>query len=117
MNERLMASLLRSEVKKLSEEKRSLYRFVSEIEDCLAQSADTADHFLSLLVEHAPYELASRHFGLPYTEVARLMDDIEIELTIKMEMRCKRLKLIDCTDYFQQKADKNREGHVFLFIS
>lgn len=27
MNERLMASLLRSEIKKLSEERRSLYQF------------------------------------------------------------------------------------------
>ena len=43
MNERLMESLLRSEVKKLSEEKRSLYQFIIEIEDSLAESADTVE--------------------------------------------------------------------------
>ena len=64
MNERLMVSLLRSEVKKLSKEQRSLYQFVIKIEDSLAQSANTEDHFLSLLVKYSPYELASRHFGL-----------------------------------------------------
>lgn len=117
MNERLMESLLRSEVKKLSEEKRSLYQFVVEIEDCLAHSADTANHFLSLLVEYSPYELASRHFDLPIKKVVRLMNDIEVELNKKVEIRCARSKWIDYTDRLQQTADEDEDKQLFLLIN
>ena len=117
MNERLMESLLRSEVKKLSEEQRSLYQFVVKMEDSLAQRADTADHFLSLLVKYSPYELASRHFGLSIKKVVRLMNDIEVELNKKVEIRCARSKWIDYTDRLQQPNAGEGEKQVFLFIN
>ena len=117
MNDRLMESLLRSEVKKLSEEKRSLYQFVTEIEDSLEEIAETADHFLSLLVENSPYELASSHFDLPIKKVVHLMNAIETELTDKIEIRCTRLKWIDYTDHLQQTADEDGEKQLFLFIN
>lgn len=117
MNERLMESLLRSEVKKLSEKKRSLYQFVIKIEDSLAQSANTADHFLSLLVEYSPYELAGHQFDLPIKEVVRLMNDIEEELNKKIEIRCARSKWIDYTDRLQQTNDEEGEKQLFLFIN
>lgn len=88
MNDRLLASLLRSEVRKLSKEKKSLYQFIIEIEDCLAESADTMHHFMSLLVEYSPYELAGRYFDIPVKKVVRLMGDIEIELAKKVEIDC-----------------------------
>ena len=116
MNDRLMASLLRSEVRKLSEEKRSLYQFVIEIEDSLAESAETADHFLSLLVEYSPYELASHHFDLPIKKVARLMGDIEVELTEKIETRCGKMKWIDYTNHLQKMVEESRDKQLFLFI-
>ncbi|WP_318615705.1 hypothetical protein [Sporosarcina sp. YIM B06819] len=117
MNERLMASLLRSEVKNLSEERRNLYQFVIEIEDFLVQSADTPDHFLNILVEYSPYELAGRHFDLPINKVVRLINTIEIELTEKVEIRCKRLKWIDYTDHLQQKANEGGKKQLFLLIN
>ena len=117
MNERLMESLLRSEVKKLSEVQRSLYQFVVEIEDCLAQSADTVDHFLSLLVKYSPYELASRHFGLSIEKVVRLINDIEVELNNKVEIRCASSRWIDYTYRLQQPNAGEGEKQVFLFIN
>lgn len=110
MNERLRESLLRSEVKKLSEEQRSLYQFVVEIENCLAQSAETVVHFLRLLVKYSPYELASRHFDLLIKKVVRLMNDIEVELNKKVEIRCARSKWIDlqiaCGNRMPEKEKK-----------
>ncbi|HJF33940.1 MAG TPA: hypothetical protein K8V56_19420 [Sporosarcina psychrophila] len=117
MNDWLMDSLLRSEVKKLSEEKRSLYQFIVEIEDCLVQSAETPDHFLSLLVEYSPYELAGRHFDFPIKKVVSLMNAIELELDEKIEIRCTRLKWIDYTAQLEQTADLDGEKQLFLFIN
>lgn len=117
MNDWLMESLLRSEVRKLSEEKRGLYQFIIEIEDCLVQSAETPGHFLNLLMEYSPYELAGRHFGLPIKKVVRLMNAIEIELTEKIEIRCTRLKWVDYTDHLQQTADEDEDKQLFLLIN
>lgn len=117
MNDRLIKSLLRSEVRKLSEEKRSLYQFVIEIEDCLAQSADTVDHFLSLLVEYSPYELAGRHFDLPIQKVVHLVTAIEVELTEKIETRCGKMKWVDYTDRLQQTPEEGGDKQLFLFIN
>jgi len=61
MHDWLMASLLRSEVRKLSEEKRNLYQFITEIEDKLAEIVDAVDHYMKILVEYPPYKLAGRH--------------------------------------------------------
>lgn len=117
MNDRLIKSLLRSEVRKPSEEKRSLYQFVIEIEDCLAQSADTVDHFLSLLVEYSPYELAGRHFDLPIQKVVHLVTAIEVELTEKIETRCGKMKWVDYTDHLLQTAEEGGSKQLFLFIN
>ena len=117
MHDRLMVFLLRSEVKKLTEEKRSLYQFVIELEDSLAESAETADHFLSLLVENSPYELAGRHFKLPITKVVHLMTAIEVELTGKIETRCGKMKWVDYTDHLLQTAEEGRSKKLFLFIN
>ncbi|MFC5592103.1 hypothetical protein ACFPRA_24815 [Sporosarcina soli] len=117
MHERLRASLLRSEVKKLSEEKRSLYQFVIELEDSLVEIAETADHFLSLLAEKSPYEHASQHFGLPVIKVIRLINDIEVELNEKVDRRYKRSKWIDYTDQLKQIGAVEGEKQLFLFIN
>ncbi|MCG7337197.1 hypothetical protein MHZ95_18230 [Sporosarcina sp. ACRSM] len=117
MNEWLRASLLRSEVKKLSEGKRRLYQFVIELEDALVESAKTADHFLGLLEEKSPYERASQHFGLPVIKVIRLINDIEVELNEKVERRYERTKWIDYTDHLQQIDAVGGEKQLFLFIS
>jgi Na+/phosphate symporter len=117
MHERLRASLLRSEVKKLSEEKRSLYQFVIELEDSLVEIAETADHFLSLLAEKSPYERASQHFGLPVIKVIRLINDIEEELNEKVERRYERSKWIDYTDQLKQMGAVEGEKQLFLFIN
>jgi len=83
----------------------------------LAESAETADHFLSLLVENSPYELAGRHFNLPITKVVHLMTAIEVELTEKIETRCGKMGWVDYTDHLLQTAEEGGNKQLFLFIN
>lgn len=117
MNERFIASLLRSEVKKLPEERRRLYQYVIGLEDSLATIAETAEQFLNLLKEKSPYERASQHFGLPVKKIVHLINDIEIELNEKVEKRYKSSKWIDYTNQLQQMDALVGEKKLFLFIN
>lgn len=117
MNGRLMEFLLKSEVEKLSEENKRLYKFIVENEDLLAQQADTADQFRKLLVEQSPYILASRYFDIPFAKVFQQMNEIENELNIRVEKRCKQAKWIDMTDRFTNTSIGKREKKLFLFIN
>ena len=117
MNGRLMEFLFKSEVEKLSEEKKSLYKFIVKNEDLLAQQADTADQFRRLLVDQSPYRLASRYFEIPFAKVFQQMNEIETELNIRVEKRCEQAKWIDMTDRFSNTSIGKREKKVFLFIN
>ena len=117
MNGRLMEFLLKSEVEKLSEENKRLYKFIVENEDLLAQQADTADQFRKLLVEQSPYMLASRYFDIPFAKVFQQMNAIENELNTRVEKRCEQAKWIDMTDRFPNTSIGKREKKVYLFIN
>lgn len=117
MNERLMEFLLRSEVEKLTQEKKKLYKFIIKHEDLLAGQAETADQFRHLLVVHSPYELAGRYFDVPVEKVMQAMDKIEAELNEKIEQRCSRVKWIDYTDHFPQTAGALDDKRVYLFVN
>lgn len=117
MNERLMEFLLRSEVEKLSQEKKKLYKFIIKHEDLLAQQAETADQFRHLLVVHSPYSLASRYFELPVEKVMQTMNNIEAELNERIEQRCSKVEWIDYTDHFIQNAGTSDDKRVYLFVN
>jgi len=117
MNGRLIEFLLKSEVEKLSEENKKLYKFIVENEDILAQQADTADQFRKLLVEQSPYLLASRYFDIPFAKIFQQMNEIENELNIRVEKRCEQVKWIDMTNQFTNTSVGKREKKVFLFIN
>lgn len=117
MNEKLNDFLLRSEVGKLSEEKKRLYEFIVNEEDQLAQKANTANHFLQLLEVHSPYEHAARHFNLPFEKVFHLMNRIEEELSERIEKRYKKVMWVDYTDYRKHQKNLNQKKYVFLFVN
>ena len=117
MNDRFMEFLLRSEVDKLPQEKKQLYQFIINAEDCLAQEADTADEFHRLMGKHSPYNLASRHFKMSFKKIALVMNDIEAELNEKIESRYKNAEWIDYTDQFTGLAEGHNRKQVFLFIN
>ena len=117
MNGRLMEFLLKSEVEKLSEENKRLYKFIVENEDLLAQQADTADQFRELLVEQSPYLQASHYFGIPFAKIFQQMNEIETELNIRVEKRCEQAKWIDMTDRFFKNSIGANEKKIFLFMN
>ena len=117
MNGRLMELLLKSEVEKLSEENKRLYKFIVENEDLLAQQADTADQFRELLIEQSPYLLASHYFGIPFATVFLQMNEIETELNIRLEKRCEQAKWIDMTERFFKNSIGESEKKMFLFMN
>lgn len=117
MNEKLVEFLLRSEVRKLSEEKRRLYEFIVKEEDQLAQIASTANHFLQLLEVQSPYEHAAHHFNLPIERVFHLMTRIEDELSEKIEKRYEKVMWVDYTNYTSHQQNLNQNKFVFLFIN
>ena len=116
MNDGMIAYLLKSEVAKLGEEQRQLYRFITELEDALAEQADTVEEFRRLLVLHSPFEQAAYRFNRSLKEIATMMQQIEAELGDKIEARRERAKWLDYTDRFAGEAGQE-DKQLFLFIS
>lgn len=117
MSEHLLEILTRNIVSSLSTERRQLYQFIVHLEDELAQQADTSDHFLSLLVKHAPHEQAAKRFNLPYGEVIKLMQEVENEIDEKLQLKIKKVKWIDCTEIIAKKREKtSRKTSLYLFV-
>lgn len=117
MNERLIELFLKSEVEKLPEKNKRLYKFIVKNEDLLAQQAETADQFRGLLVEKSPYILASRYFDIPFAKVFLQMNEIEHELNTRVEKRCQQAKWIDMTDRMFINSIGESDKKMFLFIS
>ena len=116
MNDGMIAYMLKCEVTKLSGEQRKLYRFITELEDALAEQAETVEEFRRLLALHSPFEQAAYRFNLSFGEVSSLMQKIEAELGDKIKARCERAKWLDYTDCLvgePGQADKQ----VFLFLN
>ncbi|MER3007368.1 hypothetical protein, partial [Bacillus licheniformis] len=101
----------------LPEEKRMLYEYIVNIEDTLAQQAATSEHFISLLIEHAPHKQAAAHFGCSYGEILKRMREIEEELDDQLHIRLSKAKWMDCTCAILQKREeaKNKTA-LYLFM-
>ncbi|MGG3452114.1 hypothetical protein [Domibacillus aminovorans] len=117
MNEHLLEILTREIVASLSVERRQLYQFIVHLEDELAQQAETSDHFLSLLVKHAPHEQAAKHFNRSHGETIKLMKEIEKEIDEKLQLKIKKAKWIDCTKIIAKKRGRNsQKTSLYLFV-
>lgn len=116
MNDGMMAYLLKCEVAKLSEDKKQLYRFITDLEDALAEQADTVEEFRGLLTVHSPFEQAAARFNRSFAEISAKMQAIEAELARNMQARCERAKWLDYTDCLVGEAGQ-ADKQVFLFIT
>ena len=117
MNDQVMELLLKSEVKKLPEDKRQLYQYIIDIEDSLVEKSNTSDEFLQLFTAYSPYVIASRHFNMTFNMISTLMNEIEEELSVRIEERCKKLKWIDYTEQLIGVSEENNRRQVFLFMN
>lgn len=113
MNARIVEFLFRSEVAKLSDDKREFYQFIVNIEDNLAEKAEDAEEFYQLLLKYSPVNLAASRFNLSYDKVVQRIEAIDAELHEKIEARCQRVEWIDYTNNFPLAEGKR----VFLFMN
>ncbi|MGO1059574.1 hypothetical protein ACTL32_10640 [Planococcus sp. FY231025] len=116
MNEGLLDFLRKSEVKRLPEDKRKLYEFITEAENALADKATTVDEFFSLVLADSPVNSAMARFGLPYLEIVMKLMEIEEELHIRIEQRAQRVKWIDFSGNADSRSDGEGQKQLFLFI-
>lgn len=117
MNESLAGMLLKGLIESLPEEKRTLYEYMVKMEDTLAQRAVTSEHFISLLIEHAPHKQAAAHFGCSYGEILKRMREIEEELDDQLHTRLSKAKWMNCTCAILQKREEaNHKTALYLFM-
>ncbi|MCI2256418.1 hypothetical protein L2D08_18920 [Domibacillus sp. PGB-M46] len=117
MNELLAGMLLKGLVRSLPEEKRTLCEYILNIEDTLAQQAATPEHFISLLIEHAPHKQAAAHFGCSYGEILKRMREIEEELDHQLHTRLSKAKWMNCTCATRRKKEEtNNKTALYLFM-
>ncbi|WNS78254.1 hypothetical protein RRU94_07280 [Domibacillus sp. DTU_2020_1001157_1_SI_ALB_TIR_016] len=117
MNESLAGMLLKGLVRSLPEEKRELYEYIVKMEDTLAQRAATSEHFISLLIEHAPHKKAAAHFDCSYGEILKRMREIEEELDDQLHTRLSKAKWLNCTCAIRRKKEEaNHRTALYLFM-
>ncbi|GLI85208.1 hypothetical protein ANABIO32_29330 [Rossellomorea marisflavi] len=102
MNEHLMEIIGREIVASLPAPERSMYEFVTALEDEYASISATSEEFMQLLVKHAPHRQAAAHFSLSFGEFIQTMRKIEETINAEMDLRLSRMTWIDCTDRFRQ---------------
>ncbi len=118
VNDHLLEILARDIVKHLPESQRNLYTFIVNLEDELAQQANTSDHFMSLLVKHSPHQQAAQHFSMPFGEVMKEMKLIEGIINRELDEKVNKIKWIDYTNKIkEQRREDSFSRSYFLFIS
>ncbi|MBD8027892.1 hypothetical protein H9636_14670 [Ureibacillus sp. Re31] len=117
MNDRLMELLLKNEVRKLPENKKRLYQFIIDMEDRLVEKSNTVEEYLQLFTAYSPYEIASRHFNMPFSMIAKLMNEIEEELSERMEERCRKVRWYDYTNQLIGASSEKSKAQLFLFMN
>lgn len=117
MNDRLMELLLKSEVRKLPENKKRLYQFIIDMEDRLVEKSNTVEEYLQLFTAYSPYEIASRHFNMPFSMITKLMNEIEEELSERIEERCRKVRWYDYTNQLIGASSEKSKAQLFLFMN
>ncbi len=102
MNEHLMEIIGREIVASLPAPERSMYEFVTALEDEYASMSATSEEFMQLLVEYAPHRQAAAHFSLSFGEFIQTMRRIEETINNEMDRRFSHMTWIDYTDRFRQ---------------
>ncbi|MRX73256.1 hypothetical protein GJU40_14000 [Bacillus lacus] len=109
MNQHKQDYLLKTAVNKLPEAQKKLYQYVVELENELAEAAETADQFMNLLVKHSPHGQAAITFNMTFQEVYEEMENIE---------RCLALELQNMKNHAKwlHLMERDRFNKTFLFL-
>jgi hypothetical protein len=98
MNSHLMEILSREIIKSLPIEQREVYEFVVQLEDQLAQQAETSEEFMALLVKYSPHRKAAKYFNLTFGQLMALMREAENFINQQLEKKLENLTWVDLTE-------------------
>lgn len=89
--------LTRYIVQSLPEHQRTLYTYVMDIEDHLADMVATEGEFMARLETDRPHQEAADHFGMTLFELLQSLKEIEEHISDRLEHMVREVSLIDCT--------------------
>lgn len=117
MNSHLMEILSREIIKSLPIEQREAYEFVVQLEDQLAQQAETSEEFMALLVKHSPHRKAAKHFNLTFGQLMALMREAENFINQQLEKKLEKLTWVDLTEEVNSKNKAVNEKTKYFYFS
>ncbi|WP_078549807.1 hypothetical protein [Litchfieldia alkalitelluris] len=117
MNEKMINIFIEDIVTSLPWNRRKLYQFIVSIEDCLAKQSETKEQFLELLREHSPHHQAAKQFNISIETTLRVMQDIEDEISEKLEKRLNNYKWIDVTEHINGTQISTNQNIQYFFIT
>ena len=82
------------------------------MEESYELQADTPEQYFQLLTKNHPYHLASNHFSLPSDEIRRIIQEVEREISQKLDQRLQSARIIDHTSSLNQT---NKKYFFFVF--
>ena len=112
MNEYIASYFKKCIISSLPQEKRVIYKFIEDMEESYELQADTPEQYLQLLTKNHPYHLASKQFSLPSDEIRRIIQEVEREISEKLDQRLQSARLIEHSSIFNETNKK-----YFIFLS
>ncbi|WP_096155650.1 MULTISPECIES: hypothetical protein [Bacillus] len=106
MNEYFASYMKKSIISSLPQEKKMIYKFIEDMEGSYESQAETPEQYFQLLTKNHPYHIASIHFSLPSDEIRRMIQEVEREISVKLDQRLQSACLIDYTSSFNQNDKK-----------
>jgi hypothetical protein len=117
MNSHLMEILSREIIKSLPIEQREVYEYVVQLEDQLAQQAETSEEFMALLVKHSPHRQAARHFNLTFGQLMAVMREAENFINQQMERKLKNVTWLDLTEQVNSRKKVVNDKKKYFYFS
>ncbi|MCM3575908.1 hypothetical protein M3172_22315 [Mesobacillus subterraneus] len=117
MNSHLMEILSREIIKSLPIEQREVYEYVVQLEDQLAQQAETSEEFMALLVKHSPHRQAARHFNLTFGQLMAVMREAENFINQQMVRKLKNVKWLDLTKQVNSRKKVVNDKKKYFYFS
>ncbi|UYZ22412.1 hypothetical protein [Mesobacillus jeotgali] len=117
MNSHLMEILSREIIKSLPIEQREVYEYVVQLEDQLAQQAETSEEFMALLVKHSPHRQAARHFNLTFGQLMAVMREAENFINQQMVRKLKNVTWLDLTKQVNSRKKVVNDKKKYFYFS
>lgn len=116
MNDHIIEVLIKNIISSLPDDKRQLYEYIIQLEDQVAQNAETSDQFMTALVKCSPHRQAAKQFNCTFSEIITRMREIEYEIDEKLKYKMKNKKWVHCTDIVRRTTTVPPTAHYYLLM-